>query len=806
MKGGCLWGAGVFLALLAVGLGLIGLHPSIWEAAFRFGAQQQGFHVEKIQVQKLGLAELEFGQSKLAGKMGNISWRDVQVDYRLPEVLRGRIRSIEVDGLELELTRRTESAPSTKPPDPPSAQDLGPLSETPASDAQGIPLEQDIRKSLVNHFNPVAHLKALPFARLQVSDALLRAPGASDLSIELPFSGEINNTDGVLDSAITIGDQLLRTVIHMDPVEAADGYQLFASNRLDVGQSFDLMRAWLSDSAFWMESFTVEAPDLAEFELYAEGDATDGLRWSLTGNIYEAILSFGKFASVHVEPFTMAGTGSPDRLSLHTGIGIKAFQYKTLSIEPFQLRAVLEDDGLRMKSTLLKFRHGSIAGEAAMRGTIKDFSSDNREGFIELSFQNLKTSGLAATPFSLFAEFTAQAVGWTLSPFELNGAGRLGIHDINGRWESDLESGWLCFEVSGSDAAPLGAVRLEWGNQNDTSYSGEILQNDGAGFLRAHGMRNLDGGVHSLTGAIPSKWINECLQWMAASQWKLASEEPVTLQMDLDMRGALPTGLGQINGENLSISSPIGVSCESLGLNLNFRIKGLPSTEGIQRLTIGSLRLGEFVLEDVQGQFAIPTLDRFILTDFQADFNGGRMRLEPFTTSLQDPAFGTVLIAEDIPVQSFLEILEETRFRMEGTVTGQIAIGWEKDQLLLGEGQFSLDDEVGGKTARFVFRDPDFLAQTFASLGGIPDEAKKRLYAALLEEGITLEKLDVSVLPMRYSGEIGIRLHLSGHCANEAIEVPIRGLVIDQRMRAEDLTKILGFGKNASFGIAIFPK
>jgi hypothetical protein len=216
--------------------------------------------------------------------------------------------------------------------------------------------------------------------------------------------------------------------------------------------------------------------------------------------------------------------------------------------------------------------------------------------------------------------------------------------------------------------------------------------------------------------------------------------------------------------------------------------------------------LGEFALEDVQGQFAIPTLDRFILTDFQADFNGGRMRLEPFTTSLQDPAFGTVLIAEDIPVQSFLEILEETRFRMEGTVTGQIAIGWEKDQLLLGEGQFSLDDEVGGKTARFVFRDPDFLAQTFASLGGIPDEAKKRLYAALLEEGITLEKLDVSVLPMRYSGEIGIRLHLSGHCANEAIEVPIRGLVIDQRMRAEDLTKILGFGKNASFGIAIFPK
>lgn len=242
---------------------------------------------------------------------------------------------------------------------------------------------------------------------------------------------------------------------------------------------------------------------------------------------------------------------------------------------------------------------------------------------------------------------------------------------------------------------------------------------------------------------------------------------------------------------------PNGINFREMGTQLQVRVFGLPATVGLQELEIGTVEWEDFRFEDIVIQWAMPSLQQIVVEKTWGRFREGTVEGAPFTFDPQYPEIVTRLNFESIPVQVILDLLKEDRFRMEGRVRGQLGIGFKATRLQLGEGLFELEQQAG--PARFVFQDEVFLRRSVQGLGSVSSEVRDRLLEALSREGIAVDGLRLSMSPTS-ADELTVRLELSGHCTTEAIEIPIEGFVINQRISFDDLGKLIGVQVGPLFG------
>ena len=156
-----------------------------------------------------------------------------------------------------------------------------------------------------------------------------------------------------------------------------------------------------------------------------------------------------------------------------------------------------------------------------------------------------------------------------------------------------------------------------------------------------------------------------------------------------------------------------------------------------------------------------------------------------------DPVIQTRLRIEQLDGNALLRWLGEERFTIEGTVSGQISLGWEDGVFIIGMGSLSMDNmESGG---RFIFSDADFIKERFGSFGGIPEDLKQRFQDALLSQGIRINSLTVELGPAPDPENFLLRLSIAGESKTDLLEVPIKGFVINNIISGEDLGHLLGW-------------
>jgi len=169
------------------------------------------------------------------------------------------------------------------------------------------------------------------------------------------------------------------------------------------------------------------------------------------------------------------------------------------------------------------------------------------------------------------------------------------------------------------------------------------------------------------------------------------------------------------------------------------------------------------------------------------------MTAAPFSLNPLDPEFGTRLTFSEIRGDALLEWLGEDRFAISGTVSGSIRLRWREGVLQVGAGELRMDPADSPEDGnRFLFSDEAFLEEQFAAMGGVPEAIRTRFLAALLEEGILIENLEVRLVPLPEEAEVTLRVILKGRTRTEDLDVPIEQLIINNVIPEADLGRLLG--------------
>jgi hypothetical protein len=164
--------------------------------------------------------------------------------------------------------------------------------------------------------------------------------------------------------------------------------------------------------------------------------------------------------------------------------------------------------------------------------------------------------------------------------------------------------------------------------------------------------------------------------------------------------------------------------------------------------------------------------------------------VDPFTVDPLDPEPVIGINFSRLQAGLLLDWYGENRFAVEGTLSGKLGLQWRDGVWLVGEGGLRIDKS--NTESRFVFSDEAFLREQFVSLTGVPEDLKRPLLSALLRKGIRIEDLELQLEAVPGGDDVSLKLTLSGETVTEEIEVPIRGLVINNLIPRDDLARLLG--------------
>jgi hypothetical protein len=301
--------------------------------------------------------------------------------------------------------------------------------------------------------------------------------------------------------------------------------------------------------------------------------------------------------------------------------------------------------------------------------------------------------------------------------------------------------------------------------------------------------RSRDGFDLSASGTVSLEHLNGMVNWWLGNGITLSGMGPV-----LEARLAGPLyflkGSARVLMESFDLAFSGGPLLKGISGEARFRVNGLPGTDGLQRLRIQSVTTGKVRLDDLQLDWALPTIRNFRMEKATARIGGGSVSMDTFTTDPFAPVVSTALRLDRIPAAQFLDWLGEDRFALDGTVSGKIVLKWKGGVLYIGESDLRMDSST--TINRLRFPDREFLTEQFGSMQGIPENLRKPFLATLLSDGIRISDLTLGLVPLPESREVALRLKLSGETKSEAMEVPIAGLVINNVISEEDLQDLLG--------------
>jgi hypothetical protein len=784
-----LW-ACVLLSAFLTALLMVSL-PSLLEKGIKRALEDGPIELKQFTIEHIGMRMVLLGKGQAAFERGSIGWDEVEMAYSLSSLKGAGLETVAIDGLELEWVW-IDGEPAVFDSNEAAGDPLNPVFRSDAEEA--LPEQTDDAATgsderEVLRETPFPKMGDwLPFRQFQVSSGQFRLVGDGP-RVEIGFSGEVRLEPGRVETDVLVGDNALDLSLSLKYHPGTAEGRWLGAGTIDLGEAFAL--AMTMEPAFVDSGLitSVEGSPL-RFDFLVERTADMASNWSVEAQLGTHRIESRRWGVVLLKEALLMGFGSSQTNRFETGWAVEAIRRGSFATGPFRLDFSVDDQRWALESETIDFEDRGMSGTAAVRGTGHLGSGLSPVGQIELAFASLRFPEVTIAPFSIFGE--RLDTGWRLdaSLLHIEGVGQSTIRESRFFWQDTTRTGVGEANFFGAFGQRLGTLTVETRIDEAKTLLVELAMAEGEA-SRAVELRariSESGWDAHVQGDLPESWLNEALGWTEWSGWRVEAGLPLEMEMAL-RSGPLMSGEGRLSMQSLSLQHTSGLQVEEINFDTAFRVQGWPSTVGLQTLTIGSFLMGGLEAEEISVSWSLPTLQQLRVESIEGSLGSGGFRVDPFVVPLAQPAFETLAHLRGIPVQLLFDLVGETRFRVEGTVSGTVFAGWEAGAFLLGTGSFTLD---AGGPARFLFQDSDFLERTVASLGGVPEAVRAPLREALLSEGIDVDRLLVKFGPSGDGDLLVVRLELAGNCANEAIQIPIRGIVVEQRLSATDLARLLG--------------
>lgn len=462
-------------------------------------------------------------------------------------------------------------------------------------------------------------------------------------------------------------------------------------------------------------------------------------------------------------------------------------------LQPFAFKAALHPNGkLALESDAFELTWEGWKGSFAFRGELQNcFMPAHARGYIELASSGIEGNRLSVGPASFLLRRSG-AYSLAASPLELSLDSPIWIEELEANTNLSLTVGDASFAWFNQTGAHMGKALVKY---RKLTGSGDIFdwaleQPDGSVFLEGNVTGNGDRMAARLNGEVELSWINALLGWCGVNGFSINGPNP-GVSLSVEGPGTFLRGSGTCELADLEMSFPGGAALHGLRGKVQLEILGLPRSSGVQHLKAHRFVFGGVTLEDPEIEWSLPTIRTLRVHQAKAEIEGGQLYLSPFVFDPFEPSFQTRLNISRFKAGMVLQWLGEDRFHLEGLLRGSVALNWRDGVLRVGESQLLL--EPGSREARFLFLDEGLLREQFSALGGVPPDLKTPLLEALLNEGISIKSLKLSLIPGSHEEELAIRLEVSGETATDEIVVPVEGLVVNNLISREDLTHLLGF-------------
>lgn len=758
---------------------------------------------ERLPVKSVGLTELHLGDSVLFLERDELRWADLRLGYSPLSLLQGRFSYLEVISPEwtVSLGPRPEEAPlpatapvpgpslpteEEKPPPP----DKGPV---PAPDLAGearpaeplpLPPRREVPTSLRLPFDLSSALQRLPLRTMEAADGTLRLAFSQAESIAFSAGALVQRRTFSSEAFLHLAGHGLEAALYLEQLEPEDAISVQADAQARLATALPVVResAGLSPPA-WIDFGE------AELQLLALGDfhGQDLLRASVDGEVNGLAIAHQESGlRIPVPQMVVAARWEKGEASVEAGLRTDAVRRGAVSVDPFALKISAEkgisDWGIN--SEAIRFRAGGLEGQLALHGLVERLWTLPRLQ-AEVRCGGLRGGAFDAGPFAVDISGGPEEVSLRCPSLALEREGTLWIEDLSGRAYPRVDLRAKLFGLAGTELLGMGMEQLGTGDwrftwKDPTGKTGGATLRTGAHRLPEF----LD-----LKGEVPVPVLHNLGRWAGYLPGRL---EGGGLQVEARLQRAGPgflRGTVQLDFTDLGFRGDADWEARGFTGQLALAVIGLPRSEGRQKWNLRELRYGEFRLEDIQLHWEMAHFREIRVEHLSGRLEGAEVVLAPFAFDPLSPQIATTATLQAFPGQRILALLEEERFGLDGELSGTLQLRGTSGGIEIGAARFVLGEE-GRKAARFRFEEEAFLREHLGELAGIPETMRRRIQAALLENGIRVDALEILLEEAPAAGKVRLRLEMRGECHSKELRIPIERFVINNLISRRDLARL----------------
>lgn len=783
--------------------------------------------VERLEVKKLGWWEQALVKGDVGWRGQGLQWEEMAVRWAGAGPVSGRLESIAVTGPRLQLSReglRRTRRPleiRTGPGEPATGKEertTALAAKETATGGTGEPAveeraagaeakQKNLRDPgswlpLALPVKPMALGERVPARVVRLRSGELQVSGWKGFPEEWDWEALLEKTSDQWEGFVSgrILDSEVRLEIQVDRL--SEQFTVHGSGALGPG----LISVMAESEPFdeWAAGLTPDASLRADLLVEGTAAQVDGL----SGEVWLDSLGWrgqgvGEEVQAELGSSAIAFALRPGRLQLEAGAQVEQGQWGEWSVAPFGVRLYTEaGKRVSVESERVAIRGNGWTGGLAIRGNGEPF----REGLpfrVECSLERWHHANLQVEPFSLLVEGDMEQVELRLSPVGLVRNGTLWLEAGEGSWRAGR------FDGSGEIYGLAGEKLGQW--QGTAGQSGlRQLQWFGAGGAelgKLEWWQDEEEGLErgTVEGSIPGEWVETALRWWG--EWPVRMKGGSFLvQAEVELgAGRLPRGTGRFALEKARIKGDGEWDVRDVTAELDWTLYGLPRTREPAQVQIGSIEGLPVAVEDLHIEWEAPHWREIAVMAVTGRMEGSAMELDGFRVDPLAPEFATRLRLDDLAANRVLELLGEERFALEGNLSGVVEFAYRDATVHLGPGRLALAAGGAGTRmaqGRLLFQDESFVREQLGKLAGIPSDAREKVIATLLENGLRLDELTVELLGERTKKDALLRLTIRGEARSEDLVLPIDGLVLNNRIPIRDLARLLGLEGELSVGTA----
>jgi hypothetical protein len=758
-----------------------------------------GVVITRFPVESIGFRGTRVGDGGLVFGNHIVDWQSIEVAYQLGDLMNGKVHSIAFNqptvsiriwNLLIEPVEVPLPAVPAQSPVVPAAGDQPESQETVMGTSQAdVPeLEEVASASLWQQ------LQDLPLDVAGTSDGALIAMVRGEEFLRTSLRGLVEKQPYGTSGDLHLKSTQVAAHLSIRAPVTQTAVTLQGEITMPPGNLLDLGNAWIELQPDCDRLPRLTTSGQLMMDLFAEVQEDGTVYGSSETVVSEFALRFpGSDYNLGFNNVLVASVYKDDQVRLEGGAEVLLPGTGRFRSVPFGARFSYEDPGrAELETEAIDWTYGSLRGRSAMKGqALFQRRPDKGWARLEISIPELAMDKVSADPFSILLEPVGDRVLFKASPIGLKNKGTLWVEDLAGFLDTQSGEGSGRFSWYGLMGESMGEIEFATLSESGGNSRGDLLFL-GPGkeqLLSVSGSTGADGSVLRARGVVLLDWVNTLGSWLGSGKARVSGANP---SLALDLRGTFPLffGQGRIDMDGLDLSTGGGAQLKNISGAVDLAFNMLPSTSGWQSLRIGHVVAKTLQIEDVKVEWGMPSFGELSVHRLAGRIGEGRVALEPFTLNVLNPSIQTRVRVLGLDADLLRQWLGEERFVLKGRVSGSFTLGWVNGEFILGTGSFTMDKE--SSPGQFTFVDEDFLRQRFASFSGVPVELRDRLLAALLEKGIRIDSLEVSLGPSGEPGQLLFRVAISGESKSELLEVPIRGFVINNLISEEDFGRLLG--------------